>query len=127
MKKLTAWKVDPSRTALARRYVAGRVRRGYRSIRTHLVSLIATENVLGLGLDTTNQAGIVNQRWRFHSNSEKVRQFRQWLKDEIDENITDASDEEVWRRYVETVYNRGRGSAFQASQRARKTSDATVE
>lgn len=63
-----------------------------------------------------------NQRWRFETDPEKLKQFQAWLRRQLKLTVLSTTDEELWERYVQEGYKKGAGRAFddvRVAERAR--------
>lgn len=56
-----------------------------------------------------------NTRWKFNTTQDQVDQFRQWLSNEIDNEILsdpETTEDDWWDEYVQEGYKKGAGRAF---------------
>jgi SPP1 gp7 family putative phage head morphogenesis protein len=53
-----------------------------------------------------------NNRWQFATDPEKVRAFRAWLQAQIDDELLDIDEEELWRAYTIQGFQKGAARAF---------------
>lgn len=53
-----------------------------------------------------------NDRWRFRTSPEKVKEFQAWLKKQYADLITGKDEKELWQRFIEDGYRRGAGRAW---------------
>lgn len=60
---------------------------------------------------TTNL--VINTRWAYQPNPDKVKLFRQWLQQQIGIHVVGQAEEDLWRRYVEAGYKKGAGRAWE--------------
>jgi predicted double-glycine peptidase len=58
--------------------------------------------------------------WQPYSDAGKVRAFRLWLRNQIDQTIKGKDTEELLRRYAEAAMRKGAGRAFDDTQRFRQ-------
>lgn len=119
-------KVDPTRTAGLRRRLVADLRRRFNRLRSRIVQLLTIEDAFGLGPPSSpfvNASGLtINNRWKYLSQPDKVKAFKEWLRTELKGNVTGAREEELWRRYVNEGLQKGAGRAFddvRAPERAR--------
>lgn len=79
--------------------------------------------IVGTGVEAGKQGQVdssgrivLNQRWAFHTNPEKVKQFQVWLQTQIQSDILTVTAEQAenayWTKYVEEGYRKGAGRAF---------------
>jgi SPP1 gp7 family putative phage head morphogenesis protein len=59
----------------------------------------------------------VTNRWRFDTNPEKLRQFKEWLRAQFNATLRGKSDEELWAAYIEAGFRKGAGRAFDDTNR----------
>lgn len=55
---------------------------------------------------------ISNARWKFLSSPQKLKQFKEWLKNELYADIVGITEEEAWNRFIREGYELGAGRAF---------------
>lgn len=61
---------------------------------------------------------VVNTRWKFHATADQLGAFRDWLKTQLQlqgllfEHLKVAEEHRWWQRYIEQVYKKGQGRAF---------------
>lgn len=53
-----------------------------------------------------------NERWRFNTTPEQLEAFKEWLKTQVDYYVTGMTDEELWRKFIESGFKKGAGRAF---------------
>ena len=99
-------RVDPTRSVMLRRRFAVELRRRFARLKLKVVNLVLGEDAFGLKPRPTL---LVNERWAYHSDNDKVRAFRDWLRTQIDQDI---SDEALWHRYVQEGFAKGAARAF---------------
>lgn len=58
------------------------------------------------------KAQFVENRFQFHTSSEKLEQFQSWLRGRIGARLTSKSDEGLWQSYTQEGFARGAGKAF---------------
>ena len=61
-----------------------------------------------------------NDRWRFHSDPEKINTFSDWLRRRILVRIFRERQDALLRRYIEEGFKRGAGRAFDDTKKARR-------
>jgi SPP1 gp7 family putative phage head morphogenesis protein len=59
---------------------------------------------------TTNT--VANTRWMFHDPTDKVKAFQAWLKRQTFSLISNETEEERWKRYIQEGFAKGAGRAF---------------
>lgn len=65
-----------------------------------------------LSVNQANELYVVNDRWRALADPEKIRAFKEWLKQQLAATLQGKSEEELWQRYVEMGFRKGAGRAF---------------
>lgn len=100
--------IDPTRTTMLRRGFAVRLRNLFGKIKADVILKLDEEDALGLEPLVWN-AG----EWRYLADPEKVKAFQDWLKQQIASRIRNATEDELWRQYVEEGFRRGAGRSFQ--------------
>src|SRR6185369_17257842 len=68
-----------------------------------------------------------NARWNFHSNPDKIKAFKQWLKAQMDATIRSRTEEQLWAAYVEEGFKKGAGRAFDDTKKAQRIIDENKE
>lgn len=63
-------------------------------------------------------------RFAFASSAEKLKAFREWLREQFEEELL---DEDVWRRYTMEGFKRGAGRAFDDARAAEKATGQKPE
>ncbi len=78
-----------------------------------------------------SQVPVLNQRWAFRSDAEKLRLFQEWLQAESQLEILAgaqaATDEAYWQAFVEEGYRKGAGRAFNDTRKAALASGVAEE
>lgn len=114
-------KVDPTRTTMLRKKFMVDLRRRMESIKRAIYELIVVEDVFGLKAEagrrffSSNSLLVVNQRWRFLTTTQKVENFRRWLKQQYASKMLDeqrAMEDGYWRKYIDEGFRKGAGRAF---------------
>lgn len=59
-------------------------------------------------------------RWQFASDPEKVRQFKAWLRREMEGELTSRSERELWEAYTKLGLQKGAGRAFDDTRRPQR-------
>lgn len=122
-------RVDPTRTTMLRRRFQIVLRGRFSRVRRRLIDLVDREDAFGLRERLASVFNLDrpiseimddlknNQRWRFHTDPEKVREFEEWLRTQFRGEILGPDEEALWRAYVEEGYRRGAERAFDDSRR----------
>jgi SPP1 gp7 family putative phage head morphogenesis protein len=76
---------------------------------------------------TVNRRFTANQRWRFRSDPDKVREFKAWLNQQLRSRVVGQSEEALWRAYVEEGFRKGAGRAFDDTSRVRRATRVREE
>ena len=124
-------KQDPTRTALLRRMFTAQIKERFARLRRKIIELLVDEDALGLMLDenphpldlhpTIQTLGSYRNstvrnapraRWQFKTTPEKVRQFKEWLKTQLKEDITGMNERQLWEAYTREGLKKGAGRAF---------------
>jgi SPP1 gp7 family putative phage head morphogenesis protein len=69
------------------------------------------------GLKERAEKKLTSNRWRFDTNPEKLRQFKEWLRAQFNATLRGKSDEELWAAYIEAGFRKGAGRAFDDTNR----------
>ena len=127
-------RIDPTRTATLRTAFARKLRQRFARIKLAIRLLVAEEDAFGLGASKgaasvtdlmkpvptprlTLRNVTANQRWRFHSDPEKVRAFQAWLKAQFQAEVLGQDERALWEEYVRQGYAKGAGRAFDDAAR----------
>lgn len=79
---------------------------------------------------TVNEANVaypnltVNRRWEALQDFDKIKAFKDWLRQQFDAGLTGKSDEDLWRAYTLQGYRTGKGRAY-TDVKAQAKSSAT--
>ncbi len=65
--------------------------------------------------------------WRFHTDPAKVKAFQEWLRSQIQANLTGRTDRELWQAYIEAGFRKGAGRAFSDVNQARDNSEKELD
>lgn len=121
-------RIDPTRTAGLRRKFAAELNKRFARLRMLVYRLVVEEDAFGLkprkGGPALNAQPTVNERWRFLSSAEKLREFRKWLRQQLQATLQGRTEEELWARYIEEGFRKGAGRAFDDTRRVRREADA---
>lgn len=103
---------DPSRTVLLRRKFEIQLRKRLKSISKAARKLIVTDDEFGLTERTPFQ--VMQQRFAFSTDSQKVAAFRVWLQQQIDDKLLTVDNAGMpWtNEFVESSYKKGLGRAY---------------
>jgi len=108
-------KRDPTRTTTLRKRFAADMRRRFKSVDKANKKLIVDEDVFGLKTGSSLLTMQERQAWRFRTDANKVKEYRKWLKQQVDAKIltTDAISGQPWTgTYVESAYKKGAVHAY---------------
>src|SRR6185369_3727286 len=100
-----------------------------------LADLIFKENPTDKSTPSADDAAVLfpaknvvgNARWNFHSNPDKIKAFKQWLKAQMDATIRSRTEEQLWAAYVEEGFKKGAGRAFDDTKKAQRIIDENKE
>src|SRR5690625_105895 len=120
---------DPTRTTTIRNKYAAQMRKRFRVLRGLILDAIVTQDVFGIAdgnnqaqpdqpLFTFIQANVDPRAFDFPRTSDKVEAFMQWLREQVDNEILEVSQDERirigdsidshWQNvYIEDTYKRG--------------------
>lgn len=59
-----------------------------------------------------SQEQVRNANWRFQPNPDKVRQFQDWLRSQIDQRLRSQSDRQLWERFAQEGFQRGQARSY---------------
>lgn len=123
-------RMDPSRTTTLRAAFLAEVNRRFERLKRAIRRVIDDEDAFGLrDYDSTIsrlESGLtVNAKWKFETDSGKVKQFNGWLQGQIDAGIliqdTGLGEEAVgdaWTgKYVKSAYKKGVVSSYVATHK----------
>ncbi len=115
-------RLDPTRTTMLRRAFENDIRRRLQKVRQLIRDLIVAEDAFGLKprkpFSPLGNRLVVNIRWAFITNPEKLRAFQQWFKEQVDSGLLDiepgaADPVEPWTaKHTGSAYKRGVRDAF---------------
>ncbi len=71
-----------------------------------------------------SQRGVANEDWSANKDSEKVKKFREWLAKQVEEDVLDATTEEMFKRFTKAAYQKGGARAFDDASKVRRLRDA---
>lgn len=108
-------RIDPTRTVTLRRQFVKALKQRFARVRAEVYQLVAKEDAFGLAPREPLQ---LNQRWRFQTNAEKLKQFREWLRQKFQSEVV-GDNNDLWQKYVEQGFKRGAGRAFDDATRGR--------
>lgn len=122
-------RIDPSRTGGIRKRILAELAGKFADLEAALRKLLLDEDAFGLkpradplgAVRNEAVALVVNTRWRFLSNPEKIAQFQLWLAQQIRDGLmtSDATGpEDLWTaKYVKAVYRQGVERSFADANR----------
>lgn len=127
--------IDPTRTTLLRRqFIADMVRR-FKAVSLEIQQLVVNDDAFGLinpGIRSVNDliGNVEFQAWRFQTNPQKVRSYRLWLKQQVDDKILTQvggiSGKPWTAKYIEPAYRKGVIRAFTDTRRALLTGPSDI-
>jgi len=112
-------RLDPTRTAGARRALRTELRRRFARLKAELYRLIVEDDVFGLKtgpLSVAGLTGVANTRWQFFPLPEKVRAFRDWLNQRLPSLF--PADDPLWPSAVGDAYRKGIGRGYDDARKA---------
>ena len=139
--KANPLRIDPSRTGALRKQFTADLRKRFRKFRLTLVQLIRDEDALGLAppelaineredkepKDGDKAPTLLlprtitrNARWGFASDSEKLKQFQSWIRQQTAQQLQSPSEEALWRSYIAEGHRKGGARAFDDARRPQK-------
>jgi len=108
-------KRDPTRTTLLRMQFEADMVRRFKELSKDIYELVVDDDVFGLM--STNDGGLSllqqmpKQAWRFRTNTQKVAEYRKWLKKKVDAGILSQQGGIAGRPwtapYIESAYKKG--------------------
>lgn len=105
------------------------VRKGFKKLIRAIRKLLIEDDALGKMPKKPlliNATVLVNTlQWSWKTDPEKLKAFKEWLKAEIGHDITGATEEILWKKYVEEGFKKGAGRAFDDTMKSSKTSITT--
>lgn len=132
--KTNPLRIDPTRTIMLRRAFLSKLKGRFKRIERALIQLVEFEDSFGLKRDgrfnrvsNTSLPYAANERWRFLTDEQKLREFEAWLREQFGREVLGADEEALWRAYVEDGYRRGAGRAFDDVNRVRRFSPGERE
>lgn len=123
-------RIDPTRTGAIRRKFESTMRKRFKWLRSAISDLVDGEDAFGLkpstikgqvqGSRAPGPTTLLNQRFAFETNEDKVKQFREWLRNKINEGVLEAeagvSPENAWlSEFIHSAYRKGRVNAALAA------------
>jgi len=121
-------RLDPTRTATLRRVFAQKMNGKVRALRQAIWKLIVEEDALGLGPSPSMKLdAVLNVRWEFESDAQKVKEFRTWLKQQVDAGLLETNNrDEPWTdEYVHSAHKKGVIRAYNDAKQANMVTDDT--
>jgi len=101
-------KSDPTRTTTLRRRFLGGMRKRFRALKGAINKLIVKDDVFGLDAKGPLTFNVEPKAWAFATDEQKVKNFDNWLQQEIDSGIleTDANDDPWTAKYIQQAYDK---------------------
>jgi SPP1 gp7 family putative phage head morphogenesis protein len=111
-------KKDPTRTTTIQRRFMADMQRRFKRLSQNIQELVVEDDAFGLdndGIQILNQQ-VSNQAWRFQTDSQKVKSYRKWLKQQIDAlvlTVEPGFSGKPWLApYIESAYKKGAIRAY---------------
>jgi len=109
-------KRDPSRTSILRRQFMADMKRRFKAVSKEIVKFIVEEDAFGLIPSKPFTLNVEKQAYRFLTNSDKVKTYRKWLKQQVDAKILSPispMNNKPWTSvYVTSAYKKGMFRAY---------------
>ncbi len=123
--KKTKRSLDPSRTTLIRRSFRADMMRRFAHIKSKIWNLFVVQDILGEKREII--FNIDPNTFQFVSDSDKIKMFRKWLKDEVDREILTviggASNKPWTSKYVQAAYRKGLLRSFTEMNKSKLSGD----
>ena len=110
-------KRDPTRTTTIRKQFMADMKRRFKRLSKAIQELVVTDDAFGLkeqGPLIIQQ--VVKQAWRFQNNTQKIKSYRKWLKQQVDADILVVDPTfraKPWlATYIESSYRKGTVHAY---------------
>ncbi len=101
-------RIDPTRTTILRQSFEAEFKRRFASLTSEITELVVTQDVFGLGM-------MMNSKWAEETDTRKLANFQQWLKDNVNKKLLTRVEEGFWvDSYVEKAYNTAVDKAYRA-------------
>ncbi len=127
---------DPTRTTTLRKQYEREMRRRFYAVRSLVVKAIWKQDALGLEESEpfafnklVSNALPGKQVWRFQTNDQKLRSFKRWFQQQIDENIltVDVKGNPWSAKYVNSAYRKGAVSGYVKVNKKKKKLDESPD
>lgn len=123
--------IDPTRTALLRRRFMMAMTQRFNVLKHKIMQLVAVEDAFGIHKGVFNPFiphHTLNARWSFNTDTQKLEQFKMWLRSQIAIDLLRSDGDDVWlQEYIQGAYARGMENTFaqlrQAPQADKKKMD----
>lgn len=117
--------LDPSRTTLLRRSFRADMMRRFARIKEKVWNLFVVQDILGEKREIL--FNIDTNTFQFASDSDKIKMFRKWLKDEVDREILTViggTSNKPWTsQYVQAAYRKGLLRSFTQMNKSKLSGD----
>lgn len=113
-------KIDPTRTITLRRSFVAGVSNSLRLLKGEVLRLVVDEDAFGLRPLKIPAFNVLNQRWKYRTQTEAVDEFEKWLRSRVDKALLSESEANKWRKYISSGFQRGAARAFDDTSKARK-------
>ena len=116
-------RADPTRSATLRRRACENISARFNRVKSAIIQLVFVDDAFGLKpSNRVDNELTVNVRWRFSTDSAKVRQFQQWFATQVQQEIIASSAAQLetayYKKFVEDGYKKGAGRAFDDTRKA---------
>jgi len=114
-------KLDPTRTTMLRRTFMADMRRRFGKVSAAMQALLVDDDALG-SLTPPQHLTLMAEKqvWRFKTDAQKLIAFREWLQQQIDQNILSVAGGiagKPWTsQYIESAYKKGMVNAYVATR-----------
>jgi hypothetical protein len=105
-----SFQADPTRTTTLRRQFIVEMRRKFNALKQEIIKIILEEDAFGLIEQEHRISKVFNTRWKFLTDSNKLKAFRDWLLSQVKAKIlsVDENTGQPWlAKYISSAYKRG--------------------
>jgi len=125
-------RADPTRSATLRRRACENISARFNRVKSAIIQLVFVDDAFGLKPSNRVDNELTeNVRWRFSTDSAKVRQFQQWFATQVQQEIIASSAAQLetayYKKFVEDGYKKGAGRAFDDTRKASCTIKTAYE
>ena len=114
---------DPTRLYTLRRVFLTEMHRRFRLLTKRMIDLVVREDAFGLkeSKPTSPKQLLANERFKFKTSPDKLREFREWLGPITEATVLGGnerdSDKTWWNKYIQEGYRKGTARAFDDSRK----------